>query len=245
MRVHVSLHDVSPVFEAEVEAALDLCQKVGARPALLVVPNYHGRSPLREAPAYCQRLRSLQSEGHEIYLHGYLHRCRSEAGARGDGRPGPLRRLIAQRVVSAGEAEFSDLSRQEAAERLDRGLADLREVGLRIDGFVPPAWSMPGWVHGLLAERRVGFTEDHFRVVDPTSGSTRLTVLLNYASRTRLRLYSTVCYCRLARYAGWLLPARIAIHPQDLRVPLLQREIVGLLNWAAGRLVHRGRDLLG
>jgi hypothetical protein len=41
MQVHVSLHDVSPARRAQVEAALELCHRWGAKPALLVVPNYH------------------------------------------------------------------------------------------------------------------------------------------------------------------------------------------------------------
>ena len=46
MPVHVSIHDVSPAWKDEVEAALAMCHGAGAKPALLVVPNYHARAPL-------------------------------------------------------------------------------------------------------------------------------------------------------------------------------------------------------
>src|SRR5579872_2749662 len=104
MPVHVSIHDVSPAWSDEVLRAIALCADTGARPALLVVPNFHGRSPLLGDGAFCQRLRQLQAAGHEIYLHGLVHMAQpSPAGL------APLERIrwtLAQRVLSGGEAEL-------------------------------------------------------------------------------------------------------------------------------------------
>ncbi|HEX3343355.1 MAG TPA: DUF2334 domain-containing protein, partial [Polyangiaceae bacterium] len=61
MAVHVSIHDVSPAWSAEVEDALALCHAAGARPALLVVPNFHGTAPLLADAPFCARLRDLQA----------------------------------------------------------------------------------------------------------------------------------------------------------------------------------------
>ncbi len=251
MAVHVSIHDVSPAWEREVDVALDMCHEVGVRPALLVVPDFHGRAPLAEAPAYQAKLRALEASGHEMYLHGYFHRARpwEEHAASGAARGGAgllarARHAYAQRIVSGGEAEFSDVSRAEAEERLDRGERVLRDAGLTIRGFVAPAWSMPAWVMPLLAERRYGFTEDHTRVYDPSRGASRASVVLNFASRSPGRLFSTVAYCRAARPARRFLPARIAIHPADVRFTLLRGEIASLLHWAAGDVVAHGADLL-
>lgn len=251
MAVHVSIHDVSPAWEREVDVALDMCGEAGIRPALLVVPDFHGRAPLADAPTYQAKLRALEAEGHEIYLHGYFHRARpwEEHAARGASRGGAgmlarVRHAYAQRVVSGGEAEFSDVSRAEAEERLDRGERVLRDAGLTIRGFVAPAWSMPSWVMPLLAQRRYGFTEDHTRVYDPARGTSRPSVVLNFASRSPGRLLSTVAYCRAARPARHFLPARIAIHPADIRFALLRGEIASLLRWAGDDVVARGADLL-
>jgi len=236
MPVHVSLHDVSPAWEREVEHALELCAEVGAKPALLVVPNFHGASPLLDHPAFCARLRELQTAGHEVYLHGFFHLATGEArGASGWFR---------QKIVSAGEAEFSAVTREEAAARLDDGARVLAQAGLRIDGFVAPAWSMPRWVNDLLADRGYRFTEDHTRVIDPAAHRARPSVVLNYASRTPGRLLSSVAWCRLAKIGRVALPARVAIHPADMRYALLRGEVASLLAWAATDLVPRGRDLL-
>ena len=49
MPVHVSIHDVSPAWEREVDVALEMAHAAGVRPALLVVPNFHGRAPIADA----------------------------------------------------------------------------------------------------------------------------------------------------------------------------------------------------
>jgi predicted deacetylase len=242
--VHVTLHDVSPVFAEAVEAALGLCARFGAKPALLVVPNYHGNCPLAAHPNFAARLRELADSGHEIYLHGLVHQARTgPRDAARDGRPGPLRRLFAQRIVSAGEAEFSDLGRAEAAERLDEGIRMLARAGLTPEGFVPPAWSMPSWVRKLLAERGFRHTEDHLRVYDPVLGTSRPTVLINWATRSRARLWSTVAFGRLAWRVAPRMPLRIAVHPHDLGHPRVRHEIALLLGRTQGRFAARAVDL--
>jgi predicted deacetylase len=245
MAVHVSIHDVSPLWEREIDVALGMAHARGAKPALLVVPNFHGKAPLGDHPKYIDRLRALERDGHEVYLHGFYHRSRgwgevdrSEAGA-----GGRLRHLFAQRVVSGSEAEFSDVSPSEAVSRLDDGERVLRDAGLTITGFIAPAWSMPPFVLKLLGERGYRFTEDHVRVYDPSHSRSRASVVLNYASRTPGRLLSSVAWCRIARPARRFLPARIAIHPADMRFALLRNEVESLLDWGRGDFAETGPAL--
>jgi predicted deacetylase len=235
--VHLSIHDVSPAWERELDVALDLCAAIDARPALLVVPNFHGEWPLAEYPDFCARLRALQAQGHEVYLHGFFHVARS-TGKRG------LAWIWAQKIVSGGEAELRDVAREEAEARLIDGEAALESAGLRIDGFVAPAWAMPAWLMPILARRGYAFTEDHTHVYDPVNGKRRASVVLNFASRTPGRLLSSVAYCRVAKHARAVLPARVAIHPADMRFQLLRGETRSLLTWAKGDVVARGADLL-
>jgi predicted deacetylase len=244
MQVHVSIHDVSPAWATEMELALELSDAVAAKPALLVVPNFHGEAPLGNDARFCARLRELQSLGHEIYLHGFFHASRPAPGEGGDGRPRGLAWLFAQKVISGGEAEFSDVSPDEARERLLDGERMLHEAGLRIDGFVAPAWSMPRWLLPMLSERGYRFTEDHLRVYDPVAGRSRMSVVLNYASRTPSRLLSSVAYCRAARPLATFFPARVAIHPTDMRFSLLRHEVGALLAWCKDHRMVRGAELL-
>jgi predicted deacetylase len=241
LAVHVSIHDVSPAWSAELEGALDLCHAAGARPALLVVPNFHGRAPLLEDARFCQRLRELQGSGHEVYLHGLLHRSADRYAGSSQGNR--LAWLFAQRVVSGGEAELSDVAPDEGRARVEEGERVLAEAGLRVDGFVAPAWSMPSWLLPLLAERAYRFTEDHLRIYDPAAGRSRASVVLNWASRSPARLLSTVAWCRVAKHARALVPARVAIHPGDMKWLVLRREIEHVLAWARGDFVATGADL--
>jgi len=247
VRVHVSIHDVCPLFRPQIELALDLARAAGAKPALLVVPNFHGRALLTDDREFCAWLRALQRDGHEVFLHGFFHASRLREAplraARG-GRPRGLRWRFAQRIVSAHEAEFSDVSRTEAKERLDDGARVLEAAGLRIDGFVPPAWSMPAWLLPLLAARGYSFTEDHLHVYDPAGARSRPSLVLNYASRTPARLLSTVAFCRLATPLAAFVPARIAIHPSDMQFTRLRQEIARLLQWGKPNFVRQGRALL-
>jgi predicted deacetylase len=240
VRVYVSIHDVAPPFRDEVERALDMVHAAGIRPGLLVVPDHHGQAPLTKDRSFCAFLRSLQDDGHEIFLHGFLH----QSPPRIDGVTQGLSSWFAQRVVSNGEAEMVGLSRQEAAWRLDAGEACLHRAGLVVDGFVPPAWVMPRWLLPLLAARGWGYAEDHLRVYDPSEGRSRPSLVLNYATRTPLRLLSSVAFCRVATAFSALAPTRIAIHPLDMRSPSLRRELERLLSWGRGRSVSRARELL-
>ncbi|MCL2778010.1 MAG: DUF2334 domain-containing protein [Polyangiaceae bacterium] len=250
----MSIHDVSPAWEREVEAALALAHDFGVRPALLVVPNFHGQAPLLEHPPFCERLRTLARHGHEIYLHGYYHEARSwadhavaavaqEQHGRVDGVAKRIEYAFAQHIVSNSEAEFHDVSPSEAIARLDAGERVLKEAGLDVRGFVAPAWSLPRSVHTLLRKRGYTFTEDHTHVYDPASQLSRASLVLNFASRTPARLISSVAYCRAVRPLRMLLPTRIAIHPADMRYVLLRSEIRSLLAWARGNVVDTGSEL--
>jgi predicted deacetylase len=137
-----------------------------------------------------------------------------------------------------------DVSSEEGLARIERGEQVLRDAGLRVDGFVAPAWSMPAWLLPLLRVRGYRFTEDHLRVYDPTEGRARVSVVLNWATRSPARLVSTLAWCRAAKPARALVPLRIAIHPGDMSFSILRREIESLLDWAHGDFVARGVDLL-
>jgi predicted deacetylase len=240
--VHVSIHDVSPAWSEEVLRAVALCAAAGARPALLVVPDYHGRSPLLADSAFAERLRRLQAAGHEVYLHGLVHMA-----APRPVRPRLRERItwtLAQQIFSAGEAELAHLDEAEGGRRIADGERVLRDAGLRVDGYVAPAWVMPPWLLPALAARGFRYTEGRLRVYDVAGGRSRASLVLNWATRSGARLLSSAAWCRLARPARSLLPTRLAIHPGDMRSAMVEREVRGALAWARGDFVERGTDLL-
>lgn len=238
MKMHVSLHDVTPAFADAMDAALTLADRHGLKPALLVVPDHHERTRLEDHPAFVDTLRTLSRRGHEIYLHGLTHR------ASHDDQTASAARYFRQRVVSAGEAEFASIGREEGARRLGEGLARLRALDLPVSGFVAPAWSFRPWLLPLLGAYNVHYTEDHLRVYDPVRGIQRASLVLNFASRSWSRIASTTLFCRAARPLAALTPTRVALHPGDFGVTVLRREVESLLGWASRFSQHTGRELL-
>lgn len=233
MKVHVSIHDVSPAYEAEVFHLLDLCHTRNLKPALLVVPNFHARAPLEAAPRFVDAVRALSAD-HEVFLHGFLHRSDESKGARA---------FINQRVVSAGEAEFGSLPVDTCSELVASGEAVLRGCSLRIDGFVPPAWTMPAGLLEVLAARGYGYTEDHLRIYQPKTGLDRPSLVVNFASRSQMRAITTSLFSRLSMFLSLSVPTRVALHPTDLRVNFLHREIERLLDWTAAQEPTTASDL--
>ncbi|HYW50833.1 MAG TPA: DUF2334 domain-containing protein, partial [Gemmatimonadaceae bacterium] len=63
MSVLLSIHDVTPAWQAQVDELWALCRARGATPALLVVPDWHGKWPLRDSPAYVAWIRDRVADG--------------------------------------------------------------------------------------------------------------------------------------------------------------------------------------
>src|SRR5262245_29118436 len=117
MKLLVSIHDVTPAREPEVRVLWELCARREITPALLVVPNWHGRWPLEDHPRFVRWLRGRVADGAEIFLHGLRH---DEVG---------LTRTYADGFRAFGrtarEAEFLMLDEEQAAERMRRGVTRL------------------------------------------------------------------------------------------------------------------------
>ena len=83
------------------------------------------------------------------------------------------------------------------------------------------------------------------RVYDPVTGRSRASLVLNFASRTPARLWSSAAFVRTALPLRGILPTRIAIHPGDVRSPMLVRETRRVLRAARGSFTAHAADLLG
>jgi predicted deacetylase len=195
-----------------------LGEHVGRRLAMLVVPNHWGDAPIVPGSAFASRLRGWADAGVEMFLHGYYHRDEARHEASAD-------RLRA-RFMTAGEGEFLGLSRDEAAERISTGRVLIEDViGRRIDGFVAPAWLYGDGARQALRDAAIPLAEDHFRVWSPASGRQLASgPVITWASRTRMRLASSLTAAALLRHAP-LEVLRVGVHPPDVRHPALVRSI--------------------
>ena len=235
-----SIHDVSPRFESEVDRLIDmLAPHVGARLAMLVVPNHWGDSPIVPGSPFAARLRSWANQGIEMFLHGFTHRDEAQYSGAAD--------RVRARFMTASEGEFLGLSCAEATARIKDGRDVIESViGRQIDGFVAPAWLYGEGAREALAQSGIPLAEDHLRVWSPATG-TQLAwgPVITWASRTRLRLLSSLAAAAVLRHAP-LEVLRIGVHPPDVRHPALVRSIAD--TFAAARRKRspaRYGDLLG
>lgn len=214
-----SIHDVSPRFESEVDALVDLLRvHVGNRIAMLVVPNHWGDAPIVPGSQFAARLRSWVDEGLEIFLHGFYHRDESEHARASD--------QLRARLMTAGEGEFLGLSLNEATARLAQGKRLLEDViGKPISGFVAPAWLYGQGAVEALASARIPIAEDHMRVWSPATGQILARgPVITWASRSRTRLASSLAAASALRRAP-IRALRVGVHPPDVRHPALVRSI--------------------
>jgi predicted deacetylase len=205
----VSIHDVTPALADGVLRLWDLCATRGVRPALLVVPDWHGEWPLEKHPSFVAWLRERAGEGAEIVLHGERH---DEV---------ELPRSLADSFRAFGrtarEGEFLTLDESAARARITRGLERLRALGLQPVGFVPPGWLAKAEGHAAVAQAGLGFSEDDRAIhLYPSHRSLRSPVV-RWSARRSVLAWGSV----LVAHGRWALQGRarfprLALHPQDL-----------------------------
>lgn len=241
-RLLVSIHDVAPCFESEVDRLADLLSGIlgQRRLAMLVVPDHWGRSSIQTAPAFRSRLRAWADEGIEMFVHGWFHKdtSRHEGAA-----------AFKARHLTGGEGEFLGLSRDEASQRMRDGRALIEDTtGRSVAGFIAPAW-----LYGegaMLALHDCGFAlaEDHFRVWRPGHEARPLArgPVVTWASRSVARTASSIAFAALARRTLHSLETvRVAVHPGDVSKALMLASIEATVAaFAPRRPAGRYADLL-
>ncbi|WP_460986565.1 DUF2334 domain-containing protein [Sphingobium sp. TomTYG75] len=218
----VSIHDVGPRFEAEVDLLLEqLARHVDAGDlAMLVVPDHWGAHPLRPGSAFARKLRGWSDRGVSMFAHGWFHKDMAV-------HQGPAARFKA-RHMTAGEGEFLGLDGEVAARRM----ADARTlieaiIGRPVAGFVAPAWLYGRPALDALAASGFTLAEDHMKVWQPGTGRVLARgPVITWASRSPTRIASSLLAARLLPPLLRHAPvARVAVHPGDAHVPRLLASI--------------------
>jgi uncharacterized protein len=240
-RLIVSIHDVSPRFEAEVDRLGDRLEHLlgSRRFALLVVPDHWGGAPISADRPFQAKLRAWAEAGAEIFVHGWFHR---DDSAHRQG----LARFKAQRMT-AGEGEFLGLEQPEALRRMIAGKRLIEDItGRSVAGFIAPAWLYGPDALAALDEAGFALAEDHLRVWRPADGKVLARgPVITWASRSRARIVSSLAFARVAWPALAPLPTvRVAVHPGDAHVPALLASIDRTVRrFAPGRETARYADL--
>ncbi len=160
----VSIHDVAPANWSDCLRLLDAVREVADIPLTwLVVPRFHD-SAAQSGP--CEAMLSdLQTQGHELALHGYTHLDPAPSGL-------SLRDYLVRRVYTQREGEFAAISAAEARCRIELGLRWFNERGWSPAGFVAPAWLMGSEAWRALADFPFAYTTTyrHFHLLQGLQG---------------------------------------------------------------------------
>lgn len=235
----LSIHDVGPRFEREIDALADRLAQLsgGMNFAMLVVPDHWDEAPLSAARQFQAKLRGWADQGVEMFVHGWRHR---------DDGP---RYGFKARHMTAGEGEFSSLDHGEALRRMIAARSVVEDsIGRPAAGFIAPAWLYSDGALAALRDAGFALAEDHMRVWRPDSGAVLARgPVVTWASRSRGRIASSLAFARIARTALRPLPTvRIAVHPGDTGVPVILDSIDATIGaFTRRRRAGRYRDLLG
>lgn len=222
-RLLVSIHDVSPRSESQVDRLAELIERhTGpARFAMLVIPDHWREAPIAGNAAFATRLRGWADAGIEMFLHGWSHRDETPATEGLAGFKG--------KHMTAGEGEFLNLPPSEALVRMREGRNLLEDIlGRPVTGFIAPAWLYGEGAHAALRALGLPLAEDHMKVWRPATGEVVARgPVVTWASRSKGRIASSLAFARLARTVLPLaLPTlRLAVHPGDTTVPALMDSI--------------------
>lgn len=241
-RLLASIHDVTPVHAGKLDQLVRLVEScIGAGNfALLAVPDFHGEGLIDSDRAFATRLRKWSDSGCEVFLHGYFHRDSVS-------HHGRIAKFKA-RHLTASEGEFLGLDYATATRLMVDGRKRVEDViGRGVSGFVAPAWLYSKEALQAIAEQGFTLAEDHFKVWHPVGGKVLARgPVITYASRSPLRLLSSLAWSRIASVALKLTATvRLGVHPHDVDAPELVLEIERALNQL--KRTHRPshyRDLL-
>ncbi len=221
-RLHLTLHDVSPVHEntlRKIHSAI--CELGVVRYSMLVVPDYHGEWPLERFPAFCQWLRELEENGVEMVLHGSRHSGEIADLGTAD--------RIRSSIFTRGEGEFLGLDENRATKLLQEGREVLkRTLGVEVKGFAAPAWLYSNGTIAALAKTGFIFAENRWRVWNPATGRTILRMpIVNYAGGGLLKRSLAALWVRVS---GTVLVGseilRFAIHPCDFENNVVENAVL-------------------
>ncbi|NDC80005.1 MAG: DUF2334 domain-containing protein [Verrucomicrobia bacterium] len=223
----LSLHDFHPGSRRQVEEQLAFClSRCPGHASILVIPEYHHGPSVEHCRESVGLLSRWQKEGHDLAVHGYFH----------DRIGLPSSSWWWTRVYSNEEAEFFDLREGEARQRLESGLAIWKRNHWNPVGFVAPGWLYPERMESVFKEMGFAYTCRLRELVHLADGTRDPAWAGAYSLRSGWRRLLASAWHPIwkAVWTGRDL-VRLSLHPADLEVPWVRRQVGVLLEELAAR----------
>ena len=219
----LALHDVSPRWDTEIDTAMNLLRgEFNLRPALFVVPDFHGQYPIDRHTGFISKINNWLVDGCELMLHGYHHICDHPVQRR------QVTRYARAKLLTANEGEFLNLSPSQIDQRLKNGLEMLRVFNHYPVGFVAPAWLYNRHLAAALIHQRIAFHEGHLKIYHLLKKESYIAPAITFCARGRFRTHLSSDYANLAGLAlqkGFPQQFRLALHPVDFQ----SEQLIGAL----------------
>jgi uncharacterized protein len=244
----VSVHDIAPSSRETADKMISEFSRRGVRCcSLLVVPDYHQEGAAVKDPKFVSWLRDLESQGHEIVIHGYFH-----------SRPRRDRDTVRDRFVTRfytqDEGEFYDLGYDEAFRRITRAREEFHAAGLKPQGFIAPAWLLSKEGERAACDAGMEYTTRLRTVRDLRSGQDFASRSLVYSVRNGWRRATSLVWnAGLAQLLKTSHLMRLSVHPPDYDHPAVWQQVIDLLratdrarthttyrDWVAEQRARRG-----
>lgn len=216
-RIYVpEIHDVHPGMLRELDAMMGVLPEAArAVAALLVVPDWMGRSPIAADPGFRAAVSRLP--GARV-LHGFTHSL----------GPDLWNWLF---YGHDNRSEFARLGRAAATARIEAGLRAFADAfGIAPRWFCAPRWQQSAAATGALKDAGIGawMLATRFEAAD---GRRAAIPALNFDEgerRLRNALLHRLREGRIARLLAAGRPFRLALHPADVNDPVAWDQVVRL-----------------
>ena len=221
----VSLHDIAPSSQRIADEIISELTHRGVRTcSLLVVPDYHRQGLFTKDRQFVSWLRDLESDGHEVVIHGYCHQRPRRANE-------TMRDKFLTRFYTNDEGEFYDLDYEESFHRITTARDEFRAHGLKPRGFIAPAWLLSEEAERAARDAELEYTTRLRTVRDLRSGENFPARSIVYSVRsTWRRAASRAWNAALFRLVKSNSLLRISIHPPDYSQPEIWQQIVDLID---------------
>lgn len=207
MRPDISIHDVMPETLDRVDEQMEMIARACPGPVtLLVVPAKDWRRDDLE------RLRAWSADGHPLAGHGWHHRAQSIEG---------IKHRLHSLFVSRDCAEHLALDRAGIIDLMTRNRQwfvahDLPAPEL----YVPPAWALGPVCAAELRETGFARVETMSGYLDIASGEFTTSALVGFEAASAWQVPVLKLSNAFNRLLARRLPLRLALHPDDHRLPL-------------------------
>ena len=222
----VSFHDLHPDSWETCQRFVKKSFQLGARNmTLLVIPQYHRQPPFTENTVFAEWLKELPKENFDICLHGFYHQAEAVQGSW-------YQRLMGN-VYTTGEGEFFQLTKEEAHEKLSRGMTLFNKLRLPVYGFTAPAWLVSKGASAAIEE--FGFQYNTlWKGVDlPTLNTFIKAPTLVYSSRNAWRRFVSKIWVSFFNQLNQKTHiVRLSVHPIDFEYPDIEAHIYNVMEKA-------------